>query len=337
MTGYEALEALRSGGREAAYVVAGEVDFWVRQWLRALRQTVRGAAAVSELEGRVSWGDVQAELSRTEFFAGQRLVLVRQAGLTGKERGLLRYLEYPLDDVTLVVMESKPPHPLLAAFGPARTVEGKPPTLAEMRRFVRQEATARRLRLTPDGEEWLAKTYLGEGEQVVHELEKLALYSLEQSDRVWDEAKLRELVLPLNAAPQTWRLVDAVLEGDVRAVLDHARAALGRGEPPVMLAVMVGRQLAFLQRACELQAAGGSLEAFQSQTRLSGYSARRAWSRAGQLGAEVLHQALTWAKEADAALKGGGGDPEVVLTAFLAAVALTVRRAGAGAKKKSPA
>ncbi|MCL6562217.1 MAG: DNA polymerase III subunit delta [Firmicutes bacterium] len=337
MTGYEALEALRFGRREAAYLLVGEVDYWVRRWLRSLRQTDRGAAAVSELEGRVSWGEVQAELSRTEFFAGQRVVLVRQAGLTGKERGLLRYLERPLDDVTLVVMESKPPHPLLDAFGPARTVEGKGPTLAEMRRFVHQEANSRGLRLSAEGEDWLAKTYLGEGEQVVHELEKLALYSLEQSDCVFDEAQLRELILPWQSAPQTWRLVDAVLDGDVEGVLHHARAALGRGEPPVMLAVMVGRQLASLQRACELRAAGGTLEAFQSQSRLSGYAARRAWNRAGQLGAEVLHQALSWAKAADAALKGGGGDPEVVLTTFLAAVALTVGRAGAGAKKKSPA
>jgi DNA polymerase-3 subunit delta len=336
VTGYEALEALRAGRREAAYLLAGEGDYWVRQWLRTLRQTDCGAA-VSELEGRVSWEDVQVELSRTEFFSGRRVVLVRQAGLTGKERGLLRYLERPLDDVTLVVMESKPPQPLVAAFGPERTVEGKAPTLAEMRRFVRQEASSRGLRLTPEGEDWLARTYLGEGEQVVHELEKLALYSVEPGDGVFDEARLRELILPLPSAPQAWRLIDAVLEGDLRAVLHHTRAALGRGEPPVMLAVMVGRQLAFLQRARELQAAGGTLEAFQSQTRLSAYAARRAWSRAGQLGAEVLHQALSWAREADAALKGGGGDPEVVLTTFLAAVAVTVGRAGLGGKKKSPA
>ncbi|MBX5466818.1 MAG: hypothetical protein K6U14_04890 [Firmicutes bacterium] len=323
MTGWEAWQRARRGQVEPVYLIAGPWTFWVREWWRTLRED--GRWPVTELEGRVGWAKVAEALARAEWFARKRVVLVREAGFSGKEAGLRAYLTHPAEGAVLVLSESKPAPRLMELLGTERVIEPKPPTAAEMRAFVAEEAQARRVSLTRGAVEWMSEVLFDQGDQVRSELEKMALWGSVHRRGIWDRDQVAEFVTAPEGGP-LWRLVDAFVERDVQRALGEAEAALERGELPVVLVVMLARQLEALLLAVAVREGGGDVAAFQHQARLNPAAARRLWARSARWSRGELTWALQWAKRVDQAVKGGAGDPGVWLTAWIATV--TPRRRG---------
>ncbi len=312
MTIEEAMAVLGRGNLEPVYVLAGPNRYWAGAWLKRARERFLGAddeTNLVRLDGVQDFTAVRLELASGGFFGSRKMVVVEHGRWPKKEEQLARYIEDPAPDAMLVLVEEKLTPSLDKALGRHRVVELKDLTPMSFQRFVQEEADRRNIRFQTGGLERFCQLVAGNEYQVQQELEKMALWSLE----AWRPGDVEEQVAPIPGDEPLWDVTDALLRRDAAKTQALVMHHLSRGVAPLLLFIMMARQIIQVDRAQRAQTAGLSLGLFQKQEGLRDFVAKKVWSAAHQWPAEDVAELMEWAGRIDVAMKTGYGEPEVWL------------------------
>lgn len=310
MTIDEAMQVVSRGRLEPLYVLAGSNRYWAQAWVQAAKQAFLGPDAAENymrLDGAQDFKAIELELAARGFFADRKLVVVENGRWAKKEETLSRYLTRPVSDTLLVLVEDKASASLEKAVGSHRYVDLKPLTPVSFKRFVEEAAQARSIRFVKDGLDTFCRVTAGNEYQVVQELEKMVLTGTD----AWDGRAVVDHVLPLPSDEPLWDVTDALVKKDAAATLRLVQHHLGRNVPPLVLFIMMVRQVIQIDRARRAQAAGLSAALFQKQEGLRDFVAKKLWSAARRWDDDDIGRLLDWAGRIDVALKTGYGEPDV--------------------------
>lgn len=317
----QGLESVARGQLAPAYLLVGDSVFWAREWIGAVRHKMFGenwADAYQSFDGAVDWRAVSLWLATVGFFGSGRMAVVKDGAWPRKAETLAQYLTRPVADSLLVVWEKKENAALEKLFGPERTVSVRPLNETEFARFVAAEVKRRRLTVSRTAQEVFCRAVRGDEFQVRHELDKMALYA---PQRHWEERDIIETVVEGAADTAVWRLAEAVTAKNPTDGVRYLEALLREGKPPILLLVVVVRQLAQVLAAVEVRARGGTLDDFRQRLGLKPFVAKKVWGYSRRWSMAELHDALTRAMRLDRAMKTGWGDAVSWLTVYVASAA----------------
>ena len=189
------------------------------------------------------------------------------------------------------------------------------PAEGQMARWIAARAAERGVRLEPAAAELLARKVgafvregdidrSGQGRLAVAELEKLAVYRLDEPVRREDVEALVADAVP----GSLWALADAVGGRRVREATALVERVLAARPEPVVLTVL-HRRVRELLLMVDGRERGEPLPAIARGMKLKEYPARKLWEQAGAWEPAELEAALDGLLELDAAIKGGSADP----------------------------
>ncbi len=308
MTIEEALSVLGRGNLEAFYVLAGPNRFWQQIWLEKARERVlgpHGDAGFIRMDNAADFQSVVLELASNGFFQENKIVVVENPRWPKKEEILTRYAASPVPGSLLVILEEKAQPSLIKALGGHRYVELKALSPVSFRRFVEEEAKRQKVTFVKDGLETFCQLAAGNEYQAIHELAKLSLTGLNP----WSGREVLDYTLPLPSDEPLWDVTDAFLKRDIPRTMARLHHHFSRGVPPLVLFIMLARQVIQVDRAKRAQAQGLSVTLFQQQEGLKDFVAKKVWAAAKRWPDVGL--LMDWAGRVDVALKTGYGEPDV--------------------------
>lgn len=314
----EGMALMERGTLDSGYYLVGERQFWAKRWLDGVRRRFLGegwADGYVTLEAVAQWGELDLALRTTGFFSQRRIVVAKDAAWPKREDSLQAYLSHADPEALLIIWDKKGSAALSKIFGPHRQIDLKPLAPAVFRKFVGQEAKKRQVRLTPDGVEMLGEMMTHEEQQILYELDKMALYD---PTRTWDEQAVGEFSSPLPHDTQLWRLTDPLAQRQGPQVLKQAQDLLKEGKAPLLIFIVAVRHLIQLNRALAARRQGQSLQDFAGQEGLKEFPAKKLWQYSQYWSPEDLSKLLERAAFIDRALKTGYGDPETWVVSYLA-------------------
>ncbi len=317
MTIEEAMAVLGRGNLEPVYLLAGPNRYWASAWLKRARERFLGAEGETNLvrlDGVQDFQTVRLELASGGFFGSRKMVVVEHGRWPKKEEQLARYVEDPAPDALLVLVEEKLAPGMEKALGRHRVVELKDLSPVAFQRYVQEEAERRGIRFQGGGLERFCQLVASNEYQVQQELEKMALWSLE----AWRADDVEEQVVPIPGDEPLWDVTDALIRRDAARTQGLVMHHLTRGVAPLLLFIMMARQIMQLDRAKRAQAAGLTVALFQQQEGLRDFIAKKIWSAAHKWPVEDLAELMEWAGRIDVAMKTGFGEPEVWLALWSA-------------------
>lgn len=309
----EAMTLLKRGRLEPAYLLYGSNSFWKRQWLHLAQEKFLGSAAESNVIVRddvKNFSEVHLELSEGGLFAQKKMVVVEPGRWPKKEEALERYLASPAPDSLLVIMEDKPSSALIKVMGPARVVEAKDLTPLTFSRFVADEANKLELTLDAKALELFCQMVRPYEYQAIFELQKLQLQSLGKISL----ADVKARVTPITGEVPLWDVTDAFLRRELAETLGKISRHLDRGVAPLVLFIMLVRQLSQIERAKRAKARKSSLAQFQSEENMKDFVAKKLWSFSDKWSQEAIDRLSQWAPKVDIAMKTGYGESALWLS-----------------------
>lgn len=309
----EALAVVERGHLEPLYVLAGSNAYWRVEWLRLARLRFLGPdtdTGLVRLESPDHFSSVELELSSGALFDPRKMVVVEGGRWSKKEESLSRYLDHPVPDTILVLVEEKPSPALEKAVGSHRYVEMAALSPAGFRRFVRSHQQRLKIRWDAAAEEVFVRLTAGNEYLAVQELEKLSL----MFDDVIGASDVSEVVAPLGGEDKPWDVTEAILRKDGRAALRLSRQHLEGGMAPLFLFVLMARQFVQIDAARRALAQGLSQSQFQMREGLRDFVAKKLWGAAKRYSDAELRELLDWAYRIDVGMKTGYGEPDVWLS-----------------------
>lgn len=158
--------------------------------------------------------------------------------------------------------------------------------------------------------------------QLVRELEKIQLYC---GDRVvTDEDVL--LLAPRTAQADIWQLLDAIEAGKPGEAHRIVKAALARGESPVVLVASLASQVRIMARARERTEAGVPANALPGVLGANRFWVEQSLRRARLFDLNALYRSIRELARIDLGIKTGMVDPEAAVESFV--LALCAARGG---------
>ncbi|PSR36249.1 MAG: DNA polymerase III subunit delta [Sulfobacillus thermosulfidooxidans] len=317
----EGLALVEHGSMGQSYYLTGDLEFWAKRWLDKARQWFLGEAYAEGyvvLEGVTQWTEVDLALRTNGFFSTRRMVVVRDGTWAKRDAQLEAYRRSADPDVLLVIWDKKPSVQTAKIFGPQATIELKPLAPAVFRRFVAQEAKKRHLRVTSDAMDLLAEMLTRDAQQVIYELDKMALYD---PSRTWDEGAITAFVPPLPHDTQLWRLTDPLVQRQTGLIIKQAQELLKEGKAPLLLFIVAVRQLIQLNHVLSAKQKGQGVGEFARQEGLKEFPAKKLWQYSQYWTRQEIEKFLERAAFIDRALKSGYGDAESWLLSYLALLA----------------
>ncbi|NMP21206.1 DNA polymerase III subunit delta [Sulfobacillus harzensis] len=310
MTVEEAMEVVRRGHLEAVYVLAGPNRFWARVWLDAARERMLGAdnqTGLVRMDNALDFKTVELELASVGFFQESKVVVVENPRWPKKDEVVSRYAASPIPGTLLVILEEKAQPGLAKALGNHRYVELKNLSPGSFKRFVEEESRRQGVTFIKDGLETFCRLASGNESHAIQELAKLSLAGMNP----WDGRTVSETVLPLPSDEPLWDVTDAFLARDIKKSMARLHHHLGRGVPPLVLFIMMARQLIQIDRAKRAQAQGIPVSLFQKNEGLKDFVAKKIWGAAKRWPDPKIAELMEWAGKIDLALKTGYGEPDV--------------------------
>ncbi len=269
--------------------------------------------------------EIAERVATSPLFGGGTLVIVREPGPLVSSKGLATRLQATLQAVapgnglafleTFEGSEKNRPASLQNLEKSVREAGGevrqfKAPKQHEMAAWIQQRAAERSIRINPAAAAKLAErigAFVTEtdvdrrrqGELAVAELEKLALYRLDETIRPEDVEALVTAAVP----GSTWSFLDAVATRRT----DEAAALLPKltTVPPVLL-VQLHRRIRELIIVAELQSLGMDNRAIVAESKLNPYVAQKLAQQVRRWTMPELEAALDGLLEVDAGMKNGG-------------------------------
>lgn len=305
------------------HLVVGAEPGGVEQALDQIREAhgVDGAGCQWE-ELRLDGTDldpdqVHGAVAGGSLFASRRLVLLRHVDqLSPEAQEVLTALLDPLPPGVVLVLTAGRRDgrtALFKALKAAETWDLAPPTRAiDLARWVEEQARTQGLKLSGPAVQRLLEVVGGEAALIPGELAKLGTYAADGAPVTPEVVEaLASTAWPGLPRYAVFDLVDAVSRGDAATALQRFRALTRRGEEPLRLLAMLGRQLHLLGVARGLQAEGrGRPEALMEATAIkSPFEAKKVLQLATHWDEDRLAQAVALAADVDLELKKGASAP----------------------------
>lgn len=306
----EAIGQLDGAPLGPCYLLAGPSDYWAEKWLQ--RFTARANEIYQEevemvhlgRSGSVSWNELVSAWQTPNLWGQAQLFDVQNLSADPSAGGQATAF-FQASRRHLVVRESKPGI-VGRVFDQAIRVDVEPPPTPQWRRWIARSASVRQINLTSEGAELLARLIPQDGHHLEHELEKMELLQIPR----WTGRAIEEWVLPQLGEESVWTITDALLAKDVTALYRGLVSALEQGKAPVMVLVLMGRQLISLRRAKRVR----SLAEFQAREKTPAFVARKVFHEAKRWTEPELDRALSLVVKLDDWFKDSRGEPEVWLT-----------------------
>ncbi len=334
-------------GRTApVHLVLGEDSYLAEQALERILTTAIGEErndSLSVLQGdEVKWEAVVAAARSGSLFASRRAVVVRRADLVRSPRSdedepagaaarkaktkadedpLLRYLDDPSPEVTLVLLAARPDrrrNPWKRLSSEATVHSAEPKKGQALRAHVEGELRQRSLRLEPDAVEGLIDEVGQDLRRLIGELDKLEAWGRGQ-DRPLTADDVHD-VLGRGLGRPLYLLADRAAARDLAGSLEQLERLLDGGEEGLRILATLHRSLR------QVRSAGALLRARAPRASMAGLlpanmqwkldallDAARRWSDAD------LRRALVELERADRRMKRGGDAATALLAALVVA------------------
>ena len=307
-----------------AYLIVGEDALKREATMRRLRARLSTMGDLSfnadVFDGETSNGpDIVAACNTVPFAGPVRLVEVRNVEALGKAdaEALVGYLSAPNETTILALNAEKLAkntrlYKAVVKVGKSAVIDCSPPKRKDLPQMVRSMAVGYGATMTPAAASRLVE-YVGEDTvRLDAEVRKLTLGA--GAGATIDEREVAAAV-GRTSEPKPWEITDAFSERDLRLCLDLVRRSPSAS--PYVVLYNCTRRLRELVCASSL-AARGEPQRIAAELRLADWQAdkRRRWAR--NFAPEELRRGLVSARDAEAAMKGGG-DPETVLVEWLVA------------------
>lgn len=306
----EAIAQLDGAPLAPCYLLAGPSDYWAEKWLE--RFMARAYELYQEQvemlhlgrSGSLPWNELVSAWQTPNLWGQAQLFHVQNLS-AGPPPGGQATAFFQASRRHLILREVKPGI-ASRVFDQAIRVEAEPPPTHHWRRWISHLASLRKINLTPEGAELLARLIPQDGHHLEHELEKMQLIQISR----WTGRAIEEWILPQLGEESVWTMTDALLAKDVAALYGGLVSALEQGKAPVMVLVLLGRQLISLKRAKRCR----SLADFQAQEKTPAFVARKVFHEAKRWTEPELDRALGFVVKLDDWFKDSRGEPEVWLT-----------------------
>lgn len=294
------------------YVLYGDEPFLKRQVLKTIRDQLLGpdaeATAVSTYAGdKANFAEVFDELQTIPFFAPRRLVVIEQADpFVTKYRALLEKRLADLPASGMLILDVKT---WVSTTRLAKLVDASATLVCK---------ALQGFRMGPWCSDWARKQYqkqlgppaanllvdlIGPDMGLLdQELLKLSIYvgahpAIEPEDV--------DRLVGQNRAENTWKIFDALAQGQPRVALTMLDRLFEQGEEPMRLLGAFAMQLRRLAQAARLAVQGKSLGAALEQVGVPPFAVKNAEQQLRHLGRRRAARLYDWLIELNLGLRGG--------------------------------
>lgn len=317
MQSNEAMAILKALDRELppCWWLVGPDSFAAETFITALSERLGPEVLRRRVYGAgESFGEMAFWLQNTGFFSEPRLLVWRDAELKlMKQPGFLNLQTAAHSTRVLVVWTEKAAgfQDLLGGFQRVDVEYLKGPAWTA---FVQRALREARVPMAREAERALAERTRPYGHHLMNSLAKLQLLATDGRRLSVDDVE-RE-VSPLGTGA-LYLVSDAVLARDPRRAYDELTRQLTFGAEPIVVLVVMARQMMLLESWLEARAAGQSREAFLRERSLSPWQFRAVQSAQDVWTLDDVGQWLQRASQADLALKNSRGDGLVWLSSLV--------------------
>ena len=308
------------GSLDPVYVLVGTERLLIERAVDAVRKAVDSMGVpgfnVEVFDGKGLDAARVISAARTlPMMADTRLVLLRHVdAMTPTEQtNLAEYLDDPSDSTCFLATATKldgRAKLAKAAKKKGYLIEARPLRGAELREFIRAEATAREHNIAPQAIEALLDAVGDDLAAIDDAMERLSLF-VGAGQRIDAEAVM--MCVTRIRVESIWSLVDAIGLKDRRKGIAAAQSLLDDREPPLRLLAMVARQLRIVARMREALSEGLRPQEAAKRAGAPPFKAGDLTESARRFTADSLGQAFTLIAETDRALKGSKRPPDVIL------------------------
>jgi len=308
------------GSLDPVYVLVGTERLLIERAVDTVRKAVDSMGVpgfnVEVFDGKGLDAARVISAARTlPMMADTRLVLLRHVdAMTPTEQtNLAEYLDDPSDSTCFLATATKldgRAKLAKAAKKKGYLIEARPLRGAELREFIRAEATAREHNIAPQAIEALLDAVGDDLAAIDDAMERLSLF-VGAGQRIDAEAVM--MCVTRIRVESIWSLVDAIGLKDRRKGIAAAQSLLDDREPPLRLLAMVARQLRIVARMREALSEGLRPQEAAKRAGAPPFKAGDLTESARRFTADSLGQAFTLIAETDRALKGSKRPPDVIL------------------------
>ena len=327
------------------HLLYGEDELTISETLSSIKKGAEpddvGDLNTTVFEGReVGFAELSVACNTVPFLAERRLIIVQglltsfeprslsqsrsqttaskpSSSRLGEWDALADYVTRVPETTDLVFVEGRlsGSNPLLAAIRPNVTTRMFPaPNAGELRRWIRNRASAEGIDIESGAIDALADTIGGDLRTIANEFQKLSLYRSGDTIRPED---VRALVSYSREA-NVFAAVDAVVERRPASAMKLMHSLLDSGRPVTYILTMLARQVRLLILAKELKGKRVATAEMGKRLGLSGYPLRKTLDQEPRLSYEQLvgmHRKLL---EADLSIKSEGVPEDLVLDTLIA-------------------
>lgn len=273
-----------------------------------------------------TWARICDVASTGSLFAERRAVVVRNAdALKGEGEEILRYLDNPTPELSLILMAVKVDRRrgVWRALSDRANVRSAEPLKGrQLRAYVTERVRRRGLRLTDDGLSELLDRVGQDLQRLMGELEKLEAFAQGRGEALGAEDV--SAVLGRGLGRPLYKLGDAMAARRPTEALQLVQEMLGDGEPPLLVLSALHRALRTARGVGALAAQRLPREQMASRLRVPPWKMDEVIASARRWSESDLRAALQALDQADRRIKSGA-EP---VSALSAAVAEACRGAG---------
>jgi DNA polymerase-3 subunit delta len=305
------LEATGDPKPQPVYVLYGDEDFLKHLVLSRLRSSILGSSGedfgLSVHDGdKAVFAAVHDELETLPFLAPRRLVVIDNADpfVTRYRAALEKYVAQPAaSGILVLVVKSWPSNTRLAKHIHADgSIACKvPPAYKVPGWCVAWAATHYEKKLAAAAASLLVDLVGTDMGQLDQELAKLAVY-VGSAERI--EAGDVDRLVGNSRAENTWKVFDAIAQGNAREALAIIDRLVDQGEEPLRILGAFSMQLRRLAQAARLTQLGQPLQAALEQVGVNSYNWKGCEQQMRHLGRRRLDRIYDWLLEMDLGLKG---------------------------------
>ncbi|MCI0378247.1 MAG: DNA polymerase III subunit delta [Gemmataceae bacterium] len=307
------------------YVLHGDEPFLKRQAILAIRERALGADAdeqvVSTYSGdKAAYAEVFDELQTAPFFAPRRVVVIEGADpFITKFRPQLEklLLNLPASGVLILDVKTWASNTRLAKMTPdSATIVCKAPPVYKIAKWCTDWAASRYEKQLAEPAATLLVEFVGGDMGLLdQELEKLSIYVGSKSTIEADDV---DRLVGNNRTESTWKIFDALADGQIDTALTILDRQLDQGEEPFKIMGAMAFQVRKLAQGARLALQGTNLRAALAQVGIPPFAVDKAEKHLRRLGREHAAQLYDQLMEANMGLRGGSPLPErIVLERFL--------------------
>jgi DNA polymerase-3 subunit delta len=305
---------------QPVYVLAGDDDFLKRQVLAGIRNQVLGPGGddfgLSNQDGdKADFAAVHDELMTLPFTSSRRLVVVDNADpfVTRYRPSLEKYVAQPAaTGILALCVKSWPATTRLARQMDADAViTCKAPAASRLPGWCVQWAAEQYGKeLAAPAASLLVELIGPEMGQLDQELNKLAVYV--GAAECIELADVDQLV-GQSRAENTWKIFDAIGQGQTKEALGILDRLLDQGDDPIRILGAFSLQLRRLAQAARLTQQGRSLTAALEEVGVPPFGRKACEQQMRHLGRRRLERLYDWLLEVDLGLKGSSQLPPPTL------------------------